>query len=40
MRRKIIAGIIALAALFGASAAVAGTGATANASAPATWYHG
>ena len=40
MRRKIIVGILALAALFGASAAMTGTGATANASVPATWYHG
>ena len=38
-RRKIIAGIIALAALFGASAAAASTGGTAHASAPYTLYH-
>ena len=39
-RRKIAIIAISIAALFGASAAVAGTGATANASVPATWYHG
>ena len=39
MRRKIAIGLIAVAALFGASAAAAGTGATAHASAPQTLYH-
>ena len=39
-RRKIAAGIIALAALAGASAAMSGGGATAHASVPYTWYHG